>query len=247
MDTAPAYEERPAPAAARDWSPCLWVRRAPAAEAVRIVPDACTDLLWRAGRLEIAGPDTGPRATVLAPGEVIAGVRLRPGAARVLLGPVPATAVRDAQPLLADLHPGDAAGLAAAAAAETDPWRIAALLAAALAARPYGPDPVALAAARALDRARPPRLPVLARDLGFSERQLRRRVEDAAGYGPKTLEQVLRFRRATAAAGAEGRPAWARIAAETGYADQAHLSRQVRRWSGRPPTATPGPPTPAAS
>jgi AraC-like DNA-binding protein len=228
----PAYEERPAPEAAA-WSPCLWVRQATAAATVTVVPDACTDLLWRAGRLEVAGPDTAPRTVPLAAGEVIAGVRLRPGAARVLLGPVPATEIRDTQPDLADLWHRPA--LADRAAAQTDPWRIAALLADALTARANAPDPVALAVAAALDRPHPPRIPVLAWDLGFSERQLRRRVEQAAGYGPKTLEQILRFHRAMAAAGED--PDWARVAAETGYADQAHLSRQVRRWSGRPPTA----------
>ncbi|WP_344491079.1 helix-turn-helix domain-containing protein, partial [Glycomyces endophyticus] len=116
-------------------------------------------------------------------------------------------------------------------------WRRAALLAGALTVRAgagHGPDPVALAVAAALDAPRPPRLPVLARDLGCSERHLRRRVADAAGYGPKTLEQILRYRRAVDAAGE--RPVWARVAAEAGYADQAHLSREVRRWSGRPPT-----------
>jgi len=248
MDTAPggpqSYAERPAPGDAAAWSPCLWVRRTPGAAAARIVPDACTDLLWTGGRLEVAGPDTGPRDVPLAPGTVIAGVRLRPGAARVLLGPVPATAVRDAQPSLHDLWP--AAELADRLAAEADPWRAADLLAAALAARArrFGPDPVALAAAAALDVPEPPAVPALARSLGFSERQLRRRLDAAFGYGPKTLEQILRFRRATAPSGR----GWARVAAEEGYADQAHLARQVRRWSGASPTGlTPVPPTPAGS
>lgn len=35
---------------------------------------------------------------------------------------------------------------------------------------------------------------------------------------------------------AESAPDWSRIAAEQGYADQAHLSRQVRRWSGMTPS-----------
>ncbi|GAA2326113.1 helix-turn-helix transcriptional regulator [Glycomyces scopariae] len=243
---APAYEERHAPAAAAAWSACLWVRRASAPGTALIVPDGCTDLLWRAGRLEVAGPDTGPRDTLLVPGEVIVGVRLRPGAARVLLGPVPATAVRDAQPALDDLRHGDPRhddAFADRLAAQSDPWLAAGLLAHALLDRAlhgHAPDPVALAAAAALDRPRPLRIPVLARELGLSERQLRRRILDAAGYGPKTLEQILRFRRATAAP-APGQ--WARTAAEAGYADQAHLSREVRRWSGRAPTRarpTPG-------
>jgi transcriptional regulator GlxA family with amidase domain len=44
------------------------------------------------------------------------------------------------------------------------------------------------------------RVDALAGDLGLSERQLRRRFHAAAGYGPKTLQRVLHFRRFLAAA-----------------------------------------------
>lgn len=219
------------------WSVCLWVRRAPDSGATdaRVVPDGCLDLLWRSGKLEIAGPDTGHRRVPLAPGELICGVRLRPGAARPLLGEVPATAVRDAQPGLDLLWGGEVRRLEDRLAAVSDPWRAAGVLAGALTARlgAHRPDAVAVAVAEALDRPRPPGVGALARELGYSERQLRRRVLAAAGYGPKTLEQILRFRRSLAAAGS--RADWSRIAAEQGYADQAHLSRQMRRWSGAPP------------
>ncbi len=40
--------------------------------------------------------------------------------------------------------------------------------------------------------------------LGVSERQLRRRFEDAVGYGPKTLARVLRFQRFLALASGGG-------------------------------------------
>lgn len=214
----------------------MWVRRAPeATTAARVVPDGCTDLLWRRGALAIAGPDTGHRRVVLEPGEVIVGVRLRPGAARPLLGETPATAVADAQPELDRLW-GEAALRLTDSLTETpDPWRIAATLAGALGARAivHEPDRVAITVAEALDRPRPPGIGSLAWRLGFSERQLRRRVQAATGYGPKTLEQILRFRRTleAAAPGAD----WSRVAAEQGYADQAHLSRQIRRWSGATP------------
>jgi AraC-like DNA-binding protein len=112
----------------------------------------------------------------------------------------------------------------------------------------YEPDRVAVAVAQALDRPDPPGIAGLAWELGYSERQLRRRVRAATGYGPKTLEQILRFRRALEAAApvqirasqtmsADRTPDWSRIAAEQGYADQAHLSRQVRSWSGASPRA----------
>jgi AraC-like DNA-binding protein len=74
----------------------------------------------------------------------------------------------------------------------------------------------------------------LAADLGLSERQLQRRCRAAFGYGPKTLQQVLRFRRALRLARAGGR--LADVAAVVGYADQAHLARDTRRLAGVPLT-----------
>jgi AraC-like DNA-binding protein len=72
----------------------------------------------------------------------------------------------------------------------------------------------------------------LAWDLGIGERALHRRCRAAFGYGPKTAQRVLRFHRAVALARA-GHP-FARAAAETGYADQAHLARDVRALAGVP-------------
>ncbi|WP_307789256.1 AraC family transcriptional regulator [Glycomyces salinus] len=237
MGVRATYEERAVRGGLGDWSPCLWVRRVPSSGAAgsRIVPDGCVDLIWIRGRLEVAGPDSSYRDVALEAGDLIAGVRLRPGASRLLLGETPATAVLDSQVELDRLWGSGARELVDLAAAQSDPWRVAQLLAGVLSDRlgRHGPDRVAVAVAEALDRPRPPSIARLAWEMGFSERQLRRRVLAAAGYGPKTLEQILRFRRAVAASGPE--PDWARIAAEQGYADQAHLSRQVRRWSGAAP------------
>ena len=69
--------------------------------------------------------------------------------------------------------------------------------------------------------------------LGVSERQLRRRFLDAVGYGPKTLGRVLRFQRFLQLSGE--RADLARLALDAGYADQAHLTRETRRLSGRTP------------
>jgi methylphosphotriester-DNA--protein-cysteine methyltransferase len=75
---------------------------------------------------------------------------------------------------------------------------------------------------------------LLADELGFSERQLRRRFHAAVGYGPKTLQRVLRFRRflARADAGED----LSRAALDAGYADQAHLTRDCARLSGLTPS-----------
>lgn len=72
----------------------------------------------------------------------------------------------------------------------------------------------------------------VAEDVGLSERQLLRRSLAAFGYGPKTLARVLRMERALVMA-ASGIPS-AEVAASTGYADQAHLSRDVKALAGVP-------------
>jgi AraC-like DNA-binding protein len=69
-----------------------------------------------------------------------------------------------------------------------------------------------------------------------SERQLRRRFAERVGYGPKTLQRVLRFQRLVAILGEPGADL-ARAAAAAGYADQAHLTRECRDLSGLTPAA----------
>jgi AraC-like DNA-binding protein len=74
---------------------------------------------------------------------------------------------------------------------------------------------------------------------GLSDRQLRRRFEAAVGYGPKTFQRIVRFQRWLALT--RSMPAAERrltdLAAEAGYADQAHLTREATRLAGQPPTA----------
>ena len=82
-------------------------------------------------------------------------------------------------------------------------------------------------AARRLEDPRT-RVETLAGDLGLSERQLRRRFHAGAGYGPKTLQRVLRFRRFLAGADRD----LARAALDAGYADQSHLTRECTRSPG---------------
>jgi AraC-like DNA-binding protein len=68
--------------------------------------------------------------------------------------------------------------------------------------------------------------------------RLHRHFTAAVGYGPKTLQRVLRLQRVLAQAGRQplvGR--LADIALDAGYADQAHMSREVRALTGRNPRA----------
>jgi transcriptional regulator GlxA family with amidase domain len=83
------------------------------------------------------------------------------------------------------------------------------------------------------------RIAKLARILDVGERRLRRRFALAVGYGPKTFQRVLRLQQLLALAGRAPRSdlSLAALAAEAGYADQAHMSRELRQLTGRSPAA----------
>lgn len=93
------------------------------------------------------------------------------------------------------------------------------------------PDPLLARVVAALDAGRP--VAATADALGIGARRLHRRSLAAFGYGPKTLARVLRLQRALALA-RNGTPL-AETAARTGYADQAHLTRDVRELAGATP------------
>jgi AraC-like DNA-binding protein len=77
----------------------------------------------------------------------------------------------------------------------------------------------------------------LADRIGFSERHLRRRCVAALGYGPKTLDRILRFQCFRRLAARDGRLSLAELAAAAGYADQSHLTRECLRLAGETPAA----------
>ncbi|MEU9237537.1 helix-turn-helix domain-containing protein [Streptomyces subrutilus] len=193
-----------------------------------VLPDGCMDLLWAEGRLLVAGPDTGPHPAGEVPGGAFAGIRFAPGTAPALLG-VPARELRDRRVPLADLWPArEVRRLAGRVASYGDPRAGLEALAARRAAEAGPPDPL-IADVVARLRAGHAVAPTAAA-VGLGERQLRRRSLDAFGYGPRTLGRVLRLRRALALARA-GTP-YAEVACVAGYADQAHLAREVRALAG---------------
>jgi AraC-like DNA-binding protein len=233
----PGYTEWPAPAALRDAVACLWARviTEDTGRTGLVLPDACTDLIWEQGQgAHVAGPDTGPVPTSLRAGMVIIGIRFRPSAGGPALG-VPLSELRDRRVDLGDLRPADARRLSAALDPATAMARALDVTAALVDAA--APDPAVTWAARLL-RDPQARTGDVAAEVGLSLRQLRRRCHAAVGYGPKTLQRVLRFRRFLSRI--DARPEvldLAALAAETGYADQAHLTRECARLSGLTPAA----------
>jgi AraC-like DNA-binding protein len=219
---------------------CRWMRQTAEddpGDPVLILPDGCVDLLWREGELILAGLDKAARPAPVSPGERILGLRLRPGMAGAVLG-MPASEVLDVHVRLEELLGKPATELAERLAESEDDEAAFGLLERTVGSRIQngGPDPLVLAATRRLGFPGV-RVDQLAEALGISDRQLRRRFHQAVGYGPKTLDRVLRFRRLVAQAGAvaEGESDLARLAADLGYADQAHMTRDCLRLSGLTP------------
>jgi AraC-like DNA-binding protein len=203
-----------------------------------VLPDGCVDLIWRGEQLLVAGPDRSAVRSRIDAGQLILGLRMRPGVAGAALG-VPAEEVLDQRPSLEQVlgRPGAELGekLGEAADRETAFGAMGAFVASQV--RATRPDALVLAAIRRLGFPGS-RVSDLADSLGISERQLRRRFHGAVGYGPKTLDRVLRFRRllSRARAVAGGGEELARFAADLGYADQPHLNRECVELSGLTPT-----------
>jgi AraC-like DNA-binding protein len=207
---------------------CLWLRDVEAQpRRHRVLPDACVDIVRADGRLLVAGPATGPVVVELPAGAVSIGVRFRVGAAGAALG-VPAGELLDATVALEDVWDADGARIAETIGSAATPAAQLTALAAAVKRR-IGGDPDRLVRAAATGAAR--------HELGIGDRQLRRRFGDAVGYGPKTLERILRFQRFLRLAANDVRTDLAWLAFEAGYADQAHLTRECTRLAGLPPAA----------
>ncbi|WP_432562718.1 helix-turn-helix domain-containing protein [Kineococcus sp. SYSU DK003] len=211
----------------------VWENRPPAPGGGPVLPDGCMDLLWsRTGReLLVAGPDTRPHHGEHSPGGW-SGLRFAPGQAPALLG-VPAHELRDARVPLADLWDGALVRRLAEQVEAADASGRAGAALEALAASVPARDDALVRAARWLAAGRT--VTDVADDLGLGVRTLHRRSLAAFGYAPQVLGRVLRFRRAVRALRTGRAPAQVAVAA--GYADQAHLTREVRTFAGVTPRA----------
>ena len=239
MGTEPGYLEWPARLSPTESIACVWVSRPGEGTDNRVLPDACMDIIWDGSSVFVAGPDTGPVPVEVSPGTAFAGVRFRPGRAPSFLGP-PASELLDARIDLADLWGEAAAARLAEELAETEsPESAAHVLDRAVAERAGAasrPDAMVDALVDLLRRepAAMGAVQSASNALSVGERRLYRRCCRSVGYGPKTLERVLRFQRALRLAGQTA--SLALLAARAGYADQAHLSRESRRLAGTTPS-----------
>ncbi len=237
-----AYEARPSIGSLREHFARTWRNVVPdTGAALAVVPDGHIDLEWIDGQLRVAGPDEEVHRETLRPGATVIGFRFCPGAAGLWLG-VPALEIVGARLPLEVFWGSEARSIGQWAGCAPDTSGIARRLEAALARRAEGmhtPDPVVAHIRRRLENASAPRSNVsrqLCDELGVSERTLRRRCNEAFGYGPKTLQRIIRFQRFLQLAPASA-AAVAELASEAGYADQAHLTREARRMTGMTPVS----------
>lgn len=206
-----------------------------------LVPDGCIELLWIEERgLRVCGPDTTGWSFTLPGGTETSGLRFRPGAVGRIFG-APAGALVDQQVPVGDLlgRTAEAELDDAVSSASDGPGRLRTLerfLRGRL--RDAEADPMAHAAAL-LGRIPDPigRLGDVASHLGVSPRNFRRRFAESVGYGPAFFTRIVRLQRFVGEATQRPDDPLVALAADTGYADQAHLSRDCRELAGMAPRA----------
>ena len=239
MTVQQRYAEWPARLSPRSSVACLWASRPSDTAAGLVLPDACIDVIWDGALLIVAGPDTGPVPVPPKAGQQFAGLRFLPGKAPGFLG-VPASELLDSRVVLADLWGETAAAsiadrLAAAPSPEAAAGELDEVMAARARSAP-APDPLVdqLVGMFSKDPDANGVVQFASQVLSVGERRLHRHCRAAVGYGPKMLERVLRFQRARRLA--RETCSLATVAAMAGYSDQAHLTRESRRLTGRTPS-----------
>ncbi len=221
----------------------------------RVVPDAAVSLCFMGtrapdgtagpSRLRLIGPIAAPKLFAPPPGHAMAAVRVKLEWCRPLLGVAPGEHV-GGEPCYADVRPDLAAPLEERLMRTREPADALRLLVAFLRERRAARLGIGTAAGAVvllrfgMDSLRrgasAPRVATLARQLGVSDRHLRRLMVDEAGIAPRHFARIQRFHALLRSTDLTPRPSWAALAAHHGYADQSHLIREVQRLAGVTPT-----------
>jgi AraC-like DNA-binding protein len=204
---------------------------------VAVVPDGCVDLLWREERFTVVGPDITAATPELRPGSIVLGIRFMPGAAAKWLGR-PLTEIIGLEVPMTEFWGSTADRVTdriVAASSVRDKLRV---LQASLATEapkvghPRQQATIIFDFLKADGSAEGRKIMALRKRLGVSERTLRRQCDELFGYGPKTLDRILRFQRLQALARTDAAGGLALLALRAGYADQAHLTREIQSLCG---------------
>lgn len=207
----------------------------------RVIPDGMISIAYIRSRyfetMAFVGPRTEAHNPPTRPGDSVWGIRFQPGVVKGLFGVSPA-ALRDQVGDARAVFPEFAGPLFGRLKTATGPEMAAGMFDEALleVVKKVGFTPDRLAAAVQCVGETDETVSAIASDAGLSERQFRRRFIELVGLTPKEFARIRRLRR-SAIRLLEDSSGWAAIAAETGYADQAHLSRDYARTMGVTPTS----------
>ncbi|GAB1815290.1 helix-turn-helix transcriptional regulator [Mycobacterium sp. MUNTM1] len=209
------------------------------------MPDGCVDLFVNSrGEVMVAGPATTFYDFYPDGSWVLAGIRLRAGAAGAVVGQ-PVSELTDRRASVDTILGARGHVMAETVLAATSPHQRVAALQDVLTGYLADTEPsVDTTITRAISMVRRyPDLPIgrLAAAVDLSERQLRRRFVAAVGYGPKRFGRIVRFQRLLDLIHAGGaRVRWAELAVQADYADQPHMINECRVLAGMSPVALPG-------
>jgi len=237
------YRERPVAPALRRHFASAWFHTKPPGPArqTAVVPDASADLVWCGGTLLVAGPDREVSLESVPPGTTVVGLKFQPGAVARWLN-APASEIVGERLKLDCVQAARAQQLLDSIGEAQSPELIVRRLEKTLsgmAAHLESPDPFYRMLITFVDETRYANGPIirdLTSTLGMSERTLRRRCEHGFGYGPKTLDRILRMQRFLRLVSAQIGLSLTKLAGAVGYADQAHLTREARELTGLTPT-----------
>jgi AraC-like DNA-binding protein len=186
----------------------------------------------------VAGLDERPTLTVHDGFQTGVQINLAPIAARRFFD-LPMSELAGRTVSLRDLLPRDQRTLAERLA-ELPDWdarldAVEALLTRRIAASPARTDIVAWACDR-IERTPAVELKTLARELGYSQKHVIDLFRQHVGMTPKQFSRIVRFDRLVQHLRRGGEGSWAELAARFGWYDQAHLSLDVKRITGVPPS-----------
>jgi AraC-like DNA-binding protein len=218
-----------------------WDRRGREPYEQWVLPYPSVNLTFKPGRCRIVGVPRGRFSEVLTGAARVFGVRFRPGGFRAFLD-APVASITDRIVSVESVFGPSGTDLATAVLAADD--RAAAdlldqFLVEFLVGRSAGPDPALEQVTAIVDRIAadpaPLRVDDLATEFDLNVRQLQRLFAEYIGVGPKWTIRRYRLHEAAGrlAAGVEVDPVV--LAADLGYSDQAHFTRDFAAIAGVPP------------
>jgi AraC-like DNA-binding protein len=217
-----------------------WDLRGEPAHEQAILPHPNVNLAFEAAGPAVYGVDRRVFTRKIDGAGAVLGIRFRPGGFRPFYSARKISALNDlVVPAAGIFGPGADRTCAAVLSATSDKAMIAAGTDLLRAAGPR-PDPVIDQVAAIVDRITADqelrRVASLADVSGIPERRLQRLFAEYVGVSPKWVMRRARLHEAALRADAGETVDWATLAADLGYADQAHLSRDFTATLGVPPT-----------